>query len=165
MRKGDLKWKRPTRVDEAAIEAGLAMALTRRRSVTSAASPMRSSLRSSMRRQSLAIDAQAAAATASAARAAPARSKARRASVILSETQGKARRASVILSETISVTATAVKHLTLRALQSRHGQRVGPEPFVGSKRHHKLYKPVPLSGDSECTPIASIGASRWRDPP
>ena len=117
-RSSDKEW-RPTKLD-AAGEAGLAAALTRRASLASAASatPRRSSLRSSMRRQSLAID-KLTAATAAMVEAAAAGPK------------SKPRRASILLSETIHITTTAVKHITLRALQSR--PKVNPEPLASLK--------------------------------
>ena len=156
--KFDPKLNQPTRV-----ESGLAMALMKRRSTTTM--PSRSSLRtSSMRRQSLALDAKAAAAgeTAPIACAAPLASNARRVNII------KARKASEILAgyllaETISISETISKHLTLRSLRSSR-QRVGPEPYVGSKRHQILYKAVPPPAGSDYLPIATKGVDEWRTP-
>lgn len=157
--KFDPKLNQPTRVD-----SGLAMALMRRRSTTTM--PTRSALRtSSMRRQSLALDAKAAVGgeTAQIGCAAPlARNAPRRVNIV------KARRASEIfagylLAETISITETISKHLTLRSLRSSR-QRVAPEPYVGSKRNQILYKAVPPPAGSDCLPIAAKGMDEWRTP-
>jgi hypothetical protein len=43
-------------------------------------------------------------------------------------------------------------------------QRVGPEPYVGSKRHQILYKAVPPPAGSDCLPIATKGVDEWRTP-
>ena len=126
-RRRKANWHRPTQVDE----EGLAAAMMRRASLTTpgGVTPMHSrSLRSSMRRQSLAIDARVDAAMADAA-----------------VKHSSARRASLLFTDTISITATAVKHLTLRALQSRNGERrVGPEPLsTASHKVQRKYKPAP----------------------
>ena len=75
-----------------------------------------------MRRQSLALDAQVAAAAAAVALAAAARSK--------------GRRGSQLLSDTVHVGMAAVKHITLRALQSR--PRTAIEPSALSQTKYRL---------------------------